>query len=43
MFEDLSTLKGGIPLRFEEEPSRVFCWLMGGGMEGLDPSDLRSL
>ena len=28
MFEDLSTLKGGIPTWLEEKTSRLFYWLL---------------
>ena len=40
MYEEIEALNGGISLRFEEEPSQVFHWLLGYGIEGVDTSDL---
>ena len=43
MYDDTIALEGEIPGRFREEPSMVFGWLMGGCIEGVDTSNLRSL
>ena len=43
MFDSINPLKGKIPLVFKGETNRVYKWLMGCSMEGIDASDLRDL